>query len=96
MNKRQKSILRILTLAFALFMIGTIGFEIFSTIETNISISQAKKEQLALKEEEENLKNEVAKLNDEKYLQSYVSGTIFSTEKGTTIFILPDQEEMPE
>ena len=49
MKKRQKSILRILTLAFALFMIGTIGFEIFSTIETNISISQAKKEQLALK-----------------------------------------------
>lgn len=96
MKKKNIMFVKGLAVIAVFIMVANIGYEVFSTIRTTYSISQAKKEQAQLKGEETKLQNEVAKLNDEKYLQSYVSGTIFSTEKGTTIFILPDQEETPE
>ena len=96
MKKKNAVVIRIIALIGVVVMIGMIGYEVFSTIKTSYEITQAKNEQKELEGEKQDLKNEISKLKDENYLQSYVSGTIFSTEKGTTIFILPEQEETPE
>ena len=96
MKNKNAVVIRIIALIGVVAMIGMIGFEVFSTIKTSYEITQAKNEQKELEGEKQDLKNEISKLKDENYLQSYVSGTIFSTEKGTTIFILPEQEETPE
>ncbi|MDL2211310.1 septum formation initiator family protein [Erysipelotrichaceae bacterium OttesenSCG-928-M19] len=87
--------IRLIAAVVAIVLLVNIGLEVYSTIKTKYDISVAQKENTQLKEEAENLKNEVAKLKDESYIQSYVSGTIFSTEKGTTIYVLPE-DETPE
>lgn len=97
MEKKDKVVMiRIIGLVIFVGMIGAIGYEVFSTVKTSYQISQAKEEQKELKSEKKALKKEISKLKDENYLQSYVSGTIFSTEQGATIFILPEQEETLE
>ena len=94
-TKKATRNLRIIGLGIILFMLFNIGVEVYHTFKTKYDITVAQKENDKLKKESENLKNEVAKLKDNNYLQSYVSGTIFSTEQGTTIYVLPE-DKTPE
>jgi len=95
-NKTAKRNIRLIGFVLAIVMIIAIGRELYDTISINyrISVAQAENEQLA--KESERLQNEVKKLQDDNYIQSYVSGTIFSTEKGTSIYVLPEDEKAPE
>lgn len=93
-NKSARNI-RIIGLVLVMFMVVNIGLEVYNTIRTKYEISVAQKENNELKKEAEKLSNEVTKLKDDSYIQSYVSGTIFSTEKGTTIYVLP-KDKAPE
>lgn len=70
--------------------------EIYSTISLTLNISQASSENLKLKEAQDELKKEVRKLKDNNYLQSYVSGKNFVTEKGSNVYILPKSKDKNE
>lgn len=94
-KKKSVNKLRVVGLVFAFGMIFSIGNDVFKTFKTKYEISQAQSENDKLKQESQNLKNEVSKLKDDSYIQSYVSGTIFSTEKGTEVYILP-KDKAPE
>ncbi|WP_423363653.1 FtsB family cell division protein [Mycoplasma sp. P36-A1] len=92
MNKRVKQISRVVLLTFMAFMVLNISSDLFSTVQLKHALSKANTENEQLKTETDTLNNEVTKLKDDEYIQSYVSGTMFSTEKGTTVYILPDDE----
>ena len=95
MKKRSRNI-KIVGIVIIVLMLVGIGNEVYNTIRLNYEISVAQKENDQLKKESEELQNEVKKLKDKNYIQSYVSGTIFSTEKGTSIYVLPEDEKAPE
>lgn len=95
-NKAKRNI-RILGVLFVGFMLISIGTNVYKTIKYKHEISIAQTENSKLKKEEEELNNEIKKLKDKNYIQSYVSGTIFSTEKGTSVYVLPKgKENAPE
>ena len=96
MKRKIKPINVIFLSAMCLMLLFNIVQEISTTFKVKYDISQADKQSVELKEEHEKLKKEVYKLSDENYIQSYVSGTIFSTEKGTNVYILPDKEAASE
>lgn len=82
-------IMLVLVAYMGISIIGEVG----QTINLKLSINNTKKQNNDLKKETESLNNEVNKLKDEDYIQSYVSGTIFQTEKGTNVYLLPDEKE---
>lgn len=96
--KKQKSVnkLRIIGIVFVVAMLFSIGSEIVKTFQIKMSINEATIENKKLKEESQNLKNEVSKLKDKKYMQTYASGSLFITEKGTEVYFLPKDEKAPE
>lgn len=95
--KKKQSVnkLRIIGVVFVAAMLFSIGSDVVTTIKTKYEIKQAQQENDKLKKESADLKNEVSKLKDENYIQSYASGIIFSTEKGTEVYILP-KDKAPE
>lgn len=95
MNKKKKqlNILRLIILIVIIFMVFNVGFEVFNTFANKHKISTAKIENEKLKSEAKELENRIVKLNDDKYIQSYVSGTLFSTDKGTTVYVIPKEED---
>lgn len=94
MKQKQKvRYLRIASCLIVIFMIVSIGSNIYKTFKYKYDIQSAQTENKKLKQEKEDLDNEIAKLKDKNYLQSYVSGTIFSTEKGTSVYVLPKAKD---
>jgi len=97
MKKKQtlnkKSIIRIAMLAFSVYMIFSIGSEVFRSARLYYNLSQTSKENERLIEETNRLNNEVLRLQDEDYIQSFVSGTIFQTREGTSVYILPERND---
>lgn len=69
-----------------------IGSQLYTTIKTNFDLKNAGTLNKNLKDESTRLDNEIIKLKDKNYIQTYVSGTIFSTEKGTSIYVLPEDK----
>ncbi|MDF9867703.1 cell division protein FtsB [Bacilli bacterium PM5-3] len=97
MNKRKSArYIRIIGIVISVIFLAMIVNEVYTTINLKYNISLAESENQELKKESEKLQNEVKKLKDENYIQTYVSGTIFSTEKGTSIYVLPEDEKTPE
>ena len=95
-NKAKIRYIRLIGLVFVVFMIFGIAREIYQTIRINHQINQAKQENKELLEEAIRLENEIKRLEDENFIQTYVSGTIFATGGGTTIYVLPREDETPE
>lgn len=95
MNKKikQLNILRVMSLIIIVFMVVSIIFEVANTFSSKQKIEVAKIENDKLQKEAKELENRIVKLNDEKYIQSYVSGTLFSTEKGTTVYVMPKDKD---
>lgn len=81
--------IKIVALMVILGMTFSIVSEIYSTISLSYNISQASSENTKLKQAQDELRKEVQKLKDNNYLQSYVSGKNFVTEKGSNVYILP-------
>ncbi|MDR3214964.1 MAG: septum formation initiator family protein [Bacilli bacterium] len=95
MNKRNPY-LRTIIVFIIVFMLFSIGQQVFTSFKTKYDLVNAKQENSKLKKEAQNLDNEIIKLKDKNYIQTYVSGTIFSTEKGTSIYVLPEEDKTPE
>lgn len=89
------SIIRITFLAVFLAMAISVVNELYKTIELNIQIEKANEEHAVLLDESNELENQIAKLQDKDYLQSFVSGRTFVTQEGSNVFILPN-ENAPE
>jgi len=97
MSKKNKIvILRVCVLALVGYMIVSVANEMFTTARLYYNINHANIENEALQEETDRLNNEVLRLKDDDYIQSFVSGTIFQTREGTSVYILPDRNEQGE
>ena len=88
-----KQFIRISILLIGFFMVVNIISDVVNTVNVSIKLKQGNQENKKLKEEKDTLEKEVIKLNDDKYLESYVSGTIFSTEKGMNVYVLPKDSD---
>ncbi|MDR1782194.1 MAG: septum formation initiator family protein [Bacilli bacterium] len=95
MSKNNR-LLRIVLIVVIIMMIYSIGNQFVTTIKTKIDLNNAKQTNQKLKDESTRLDNEIIKLKDKNYIQTYVSGTIFSTEKGTSIYVLPEDKTSGE
>lgn len=90
---KVKQIIRIGIICIAFFMVVNIFSDVVSTFKVSTKIKQVKQENNDLKKEKDALEKEILKLNDDKYLEAYVSGTIFSTEKGMNVYVLPKDKD---
>lgn len=90
---KPKQIIRLALMLIAFFMVFNIFSDVWTTIQVKSQIKQAKHDNHELNKEKDSLEKEIIKLNDDKYLEAYVSGTIFSTEKGMSVYVLPKDED---
>lgn len=88
--------IKIIAVMVILGMTFSIVSEIYSTISLSFGISQASSENAKLRKDQDELRKEVQKLKDNNYLQSYVSGKNFVTEKGSNVYILPKSNDKSE
>lgn len=90
---KPKQIIKLALVLIAFFMVVNIFNDVLTTFKVKNDIKQGHRENEKLKKEKVSLEKEIIKLNDDKYLEAYVSGTIFSTEKGMSVYILPKDED---
>lgn len=90
---KPKQFIRLALVLIAFFMVFNIFSDVWTTIQVKSQIKQAKHDNHELNQEKDSLEKEIIKLNDDKYLEAYVSGTIFSTEKGMSVYVLPKEED---
>jgi len=90
-KKNATKYIRITVILIGIYMIFSISREAIRTVHLYYSINQASQESDRLKEETTRLNNEVLRLKDDDYIQSFVSGTIFQTREGTSVYILPER-----
>jgi len=83
--------LRVIAVLIAVYIVGSVATELFRTARLYYSINQATTINQQLQEDTARLNNEVLRLQDEEYIQTFVSGTIFQTQEGTSIYILPER-----
>lgn len=85
---------------FAVMSILIVGFLITSLINSNKTLEEKKhqKEQVSeelakVQEEQEILKLQISKLNDDEYIGKLLRKDYFLSEEGEIIFTLPENEE---
>ncbi|MGN1401649.1 MAG: septum formation initiator family protein [Bacillus sp. (in: firmicutes)] len=98
-KKKRRGLVRRLTLfgAVACLFLGLILSTIFSqasAIEDKKQVKQETKEQLAsLKKEQQELEEEILKLNDDEYIAKIARRDYYLSNEGEIIFNLPKNDE---
>lgn len=94
-KKKKLNMVRFITIVLIAVTFYTVGAKVIEFLTLQSKISYEQKINATLKQEEETLNKEIAKLNDKNYLSTYASGRIFATSKGEEIYILGN-EDTPE
>ncbi|MEG0284188.1 MAG: hypothetical protein RR543_05345 [Erysipelotrichales bacterium] len=87
---RNKRIIGAILVIGVLFAVGK---EVYTTFVLKDKINVAQTENKKLKGEAEKLGNEVKKLQDESYIGSYISGSIYATDDNSQVIIVSDDEK---
>ena len=77
------------------FIIGSLGYSLFSNVEKIIDINNQKgelsKELTALKEKEEDLNSDIKRLEDPEYIARYAREKYLYSKDGELIIRIPDE-----
>ena len=99
-NKAKKVRLARRLVLFTILSVALVGFLVSTLLSSKSAFEekQLKKEQVAqeleqVKEEQEILKVQISKLNDDEYIGKLLRKQYFLSEEGEIIFTLPGKEE---
>ena len=99
-NKAKKVRLARRLLLFSIMSVAVVGLLISTLLSSKSAyeVKQVQKEQVAqeleqVKEEQEMLKVQISKLNDDEYIGKLLRKQYFLSEEGEIIFTLPGKEE---
>ena len=101
-NRKQAKKVRVYRrlAAFGVFSVVLIGFMISTLLNSNQALEEKRQqkaqvmEELAqIQEEQEILKLQISKLNDDEYIGKLLRKDYFLSEEGEIIFTLPESEE---
>lgn len=97
-KRRKKLLIRRLTLFF--IFVAIVFFILIKTLYTQASVLNEKQDQLKevqtkynkIKEDQEILKENITKLQDDEYLGKYARQEYYLSDEGEIIFSIPDKE----
>jgi cell division protein DivIC len=98
MKRRKKLLIRRLTLFFV--FVTVVSFTLIKTLYTQASVLNEKQDQLKqvqakynqIKENQEILKENITKLQDDEYVGKYARQEYYLSDEGEIIFSIPDKE----
>lgn len=98
MKRRKKLLIRRLTLFFV--FVAVVSFTLIKTLYTQVSVLNEKQDQLKqvqakynqIKENQEILKENITKLQDDEYVGKYARQEYYLSDEGEIIFSIPDKE----